>query len=642
MDRSAFNSCRGKKRFVVGFLALLLTTGDAPASAQAESTAADSASVVYGDRAATPQTLYRVDGSGERVALTAGLDAIQPAWSPDARTIAFAGNFGGEEGGLFTVDAGGGSPQRLSTGHALYPSWSPDGLQIAFTGPGSHLWVVNADGTGLRQLTRETPPGFFADLYPSWAPDGSQVVFERLFESETGEAPPDEIRTVAVTGGAEQLVAYGRIPRWSPRGDLIAFSDVSRTYVVSAAGGVPEPIASGFLGGAWSPDGRELAVPEGEALRVVDVASRQTRTLVEDAPAEIVEPSWSGDGAWVAYSAADVFRVPAAGGSPERLSTSGLGRDPVAWPGIARRAAGPSRVETAVSVARQTHATGETVLIGSAADYPDALAGAPLALGEHAPILLNPRDALHPAVAAELDRLGTSRALVLGGSAAIAEPVLAELRARGLAVERVGGATRFETAAEIAQRLPETATAYLVQGASPDPARGWPDAVAVSGLAAAQQRPVLLTLTDQLPAATRQALVDREIAQVVVVGGTVAVGDEVMRELGGMGIAVERVHGPTRYDTSLEVARSGLAHTDLEASTVWLATGHNWPDSLAAGPAAARQGGLLLLVDGLDAGATPGTFAWLDDVGVAAAVLAGGPDVLVPDVLRAVNTTAAR
>lgn len=49
-----------------------------------------------------------------------------------------------------------------------------------------------------------------------------------------------------------------------------------------------------------------------------------------------------------------------------------------------------------------------------------------------------------------------------------------------------------------------------------------------------------------------------------------------------------------------------------------------------------------MLVDGLDADATPGTLAWLDGAGVGAATLAGGPDVVAPEILRAVNAGAAR
>lgn len=258
-------------------------------------------------------------------------------------------------------------------------------------------------------------------------------------------------------------------------------------------------------------------------------------------------------------------------------------------------------------------------------------------------MLLTPRDGLHSAVAAEIDRLGANQAVLLGGENALTQQVAD----RGLAVDRVAGPSRFHTAAEIADQLPATSTAYVVQGASNDPGRGWPDAVAVSGLAAFHQRPVLLTLPDRLPESTRQALADHHITDVhitdvVVVGGTSAVSDDIVDELTAEGLDVDRIAGSTRYATSLELADHALDTSDLTAESVWLATGRNWPDSLAAGPASAAQSGLLVLVDGQQVATTPTTFAWLDQATLTAGVVAGGADVLQPAITQRINRSATQ
>lgn len=198
------------------------------------------------------------------------------------------------------------------------------------------------------------------------------------------------------------------------------------------------------------------------------------------------------------------------------------------------------------------------------------------------------------------------------------------------------------TRPELAGQLPATSTAYVVQGASDDPARGWPDAVAVSGLAAFHQRPVLLTLPDRLPESTRQALADHHITDVVVVGGTSAVSDDIVDELTAEGLDVDRIAGSTRYATSLELADHALDTSDLTAESVWLATGRNWPDSLAAGPASAAQSGLLVLVDGQQVATTPTTFAWLDQATPTAGVVAGGADVLQPAITQRINRSATQ
>ena len=70
-------------------------------------------------------------------------------------------------------------------GGACQPSWSPDGTKLVFTSPcnikkdtylGSSLYVINADGSGLRPLP--TAPG--GDFEPAWSPDGQYIAFTSL------------------------------------------------------------------------------------------------------------------------------------------------------------------------------------------------------------------------------------------------------------------------------------------------------------------------------------------------------------------------------------------------------------------------------------------------------------------------------
>ena len=78
-----------------------------------------------------------------------------------------------------------------------------------------------------------------------------------------------------------------------------------------------------------------------------------------------------------------------------------------------------------------------------------------------------------------------------------------------------------------------------------------------------------------------------------LLGGTAAIPDSVATTLTGLGFNVVRYAGTDRYDTALKVA------TALGGpSTVFLATGTNFPDALSAGPAAAASHGVVLLTDG--------------------------------------------
>ena len=114
-------------------------------------------------------------------------------------------------------------------------------------------------------------------------------------------------------------------------------------------------------------------------------------------------------------------------------------------------------------------------------------------------------------------------------------------------------------------------------------------------LAATKNAPLLLTTGTQLPAVTKAEL-QRVLATgspVYVLGGTAAVPASVATQLTGLGYTVVRYGGATRYATAVAVA-DALG----DPTTVLLATGLNFPDALAAGPAAAKAGGVVLLTAG--------------------------------------------
>jgi uncharacterized secreted protein with C-terminal beta-propeller domain/putative cell wall-binding protein len=258
------------------------------------------------------------------------------------------------------------------------------------------------------------------------------------------------------------------------------------------------------------------------------------------------------------------------------------------------RIAGAERVATSVELSKQAFDTAETVVLARADQYADALAGAPLAASLDAPVVLTSGEELHDAAAAEVARLGASRAYVLGGSAALSPQVADDLHAAGVSeVTRVAGDDRFATAAAVAERL-DAERVYVTEGADPDPTRGWPDAVSVSALAAHTERPVLLTRSETAAPATLAAVEALETTKATIVGGVQAVSADVADRLAAEGMAVDRLAGATRYATSAAVARRSLQE-GMSDNRAWLATGSAFADALAAGPAVAAAGGVLLI-----------------------------------------------
>ncbi|HAS12835.1 MAG TPA: hypothetical protein DCS55_20355 [Acidimicrobiaceae bacterium] len=193
-----------------------------------------------------------------------------------------------------------------------------------------------------------------------------------------------------------------------------------------------------------------------------------------------------------------------------------------------RRQAGDDRFQTAAQLALLAHPDGaDTVLLATGADFADALAAAPLAAAEGAPILLAGADRLPAATSEALSELGADRVLVLGGEAAIGAAVEAQLVADGYDVSRTAGTDRFDTAAQLAEAaFPDgAAVALLTTG------RDFPDALAAAPLSAARGGPILLVDGNSVPPATSEALDDLGVDEVLLLGGTAVVGEPVAERL---------------------------------------------------------------------------------------------------------------
>lgn len=147
----------------------------------------------------------------------------------------------------------------------------------------------------------------------------------------------------------------------------------------------------------------------------------------------------------------------------------------------------------------------------------------------------------------------------------------------------------------------------------------YPDALAAGPAAIAQRGVLLLTRRDRLPDVTRQELERINPARVVIVGGA----------------QVERAAGATRYETGEEVVRDAFPEG---AATALIATGRNYPDALAAGPAAGIAGAPVILVDGAASAVSVATMTLLDDLGVEEVFIVGGEGAVSPGVEASLRT----
>ncbi|HEY5455676.1 MAG TPA: cell wall-binding repeat-containing protein [Acidothermaceae bacterium] len=186
---------------------------------------------------------------------------------------------------------------------------------------------------------------------------------------------------------------------------------------------------------------------------------------------------------------------------------------------------------------------------------------------------------------------------------------------------RIAGSDRFGTAiAASLVAFPTAGTAGAVVLARAD---DYPDALVGTALAAAKNAPLLFANGGAVTLAT-QAEIERVLlagGTVYLLGGTAAIPATVATSLTSLGFVPVRYAGTDRFGTALAVA-----HALNDPSTVLLATGTNFPDALAAGPAAAHLHGVVLLTNGASLtpavtqylAAHPGTVYAIGGPGVAA------------------------
>lgn len=280
------------------------------------------------------------------------------------------------------------------------------------------------------------------------------------------------------------------------------------------------------------------------------------------------------------------------------------------------RIAGSNRLDTSVKISQQGWSAGaKTVIITNGNEFADALAGAPLAYQLDAPILLTEQNKLSNAVKEEISRLGAKEAIILGGTSAVGDEIKEELRSIGLTVERIAGANRFETAAEISNKM-DSEIAIVVNAVA------FPDALGVASFAAKNGYPILLTNKDSLPSQTANQL--SNFSKVYVIGGDNVVTEKVLKQLPNP----QRIAGSNRFETVKEVN----AFFEAEPSKIFLATGFNFADALAGSVLAAKENSSIWLVANTSLPEPVAQF--INDYNVNSFFILGGESVVSSSVLK--------
>ncbi|MFK0221181.1 protein kinase [Streptomyces vinaceus] len=227
-----------------------------------------------------------------------------PGWPGTCHSV-IARRDAGAEKPVELIAAGAGTCDTL-------PQWSPDRRSFAFTrrtSEGTAVWTADADGSHPRRITS------IAGGRVSWSPDGSQLAVLRMKDGV------QQLFVVSVAdGAARQLTSGGspvEDPAWSPDGKSIAVClqtspENWQIHVVDPAAPSPVPqqvtrLPHAALDPVWSPDGTTFAYTAGSYgkgtqgdIHLVGSDGSNDRELIATSAHEM-DPTWSVDGKWVAF-----------------------------------------------------------------------------------------------------------------------------------------------------------------------------------------------------------------------------------------------------------------------------------------------------------------------------------------------------
>ena len=225
--------------------------------------------IVFSSNRNGKQHIYVMNADGNSLAqiTNSAAEDSEPAWAPDAKRIVFSSLRDGNKE-IYVMNGDGSNPRRLTDdpGVDSFPRWSVDGKIVFTSNRGGHTDIYVMDEAG-RNVTRLTTKGASR---ATWSPDGKKVIFVSR-SAETTDGPWLQVYVIDADGTNLKMITRSPnsifMPKWSADGATITFvveyhGARANIFEIPAEGGTPKRLTAGPKFDGWpaySPDGTKLA-----------------------------------------------------------------------------------------------------------------------------------------------------------------------------------------------------------------------------------------------------------------------------------------------------------------------------------------------------------------------------------------------
>lgn len=255
-----------------------------------------------------------------------------------------------------------------------------------------------------------------------------------------------------------------------------------------------------------------------------------------------------------------------------------------------QRISGQNRVQTAIEVSKKMFKEGTNkVVLANQNNYSDVLTASPFAKANNASLLYVSSNSISKEVMSEIARLKAKEITIIGGEKSVNEGLKKELEKRNFKVERLSGADRYKTSAQIAAKLidDKTTTLEIASG------ENYADALSLNNAAEKDKAPILLVRVNAIDKSVEDVIKSSKASLINIAGGEKSVSENTKANIKKISNAtVNRMGGADRYETSILLAKYSGAK-----EVVVVASGENFADALVAAPFSAKQNGAILLTN---------------------------------------------